>query len=73
MFGDCTLLDMVASRATHTNLMKQHPLTRHSRILSALDNDSRFEKYFIRARGMRGNQMWRSFKLKSQEELENEV
>jgi len=66
MYGDCTLLDMIAVKCTHTNLMKKHPLTRHSRILDALEKDARFEKYFIRMRGMVGNQMWRSFKLKNE-------
>jgi len=67
MFGDCTLLDMIAKRCTHTNLIKTHPLTRHSRILTALENDSRFEKYFVRMNGMLGNQMWRCLKLKVEE------
>jgi len=64
MFGDFSILDMIAVKCTHTNLMKKHPLTRHSRILTALENDSRFEKYFVRMNGMLGNQMWRCLKLK---------
>jgi len=64
MYGDCTLLDMIAERCTHTNLMKLHPLTRHARILNALDKDKRFEKLYFHARGMRGNPYWRSFRLK---------
>jgi len=66
MFGDVTLLDMIAVKCTHTNLMEKHPLTRHNRILNALQRDSRFEKFYVRMRGMRGNQLWRSFKLKEQ-------
>jgi len=70
MYGDVVLLDMVANRATHTTLMKRkngkctHPLNRHNRILDALEKDERFEKFYIRMRGIRGNQLWRSFKLK---------
>lgn len=66
MFGDVTLLDMVADRCTHTNLMEKHPMVRHNRILDALDNDDRFEKYYVKMRGIRGNQIWRSFKLKGE-------
>ena len=66
MWGDCYLLDMIAEKCVHTNLRKQHPLNRHKRILDALEKDNRFEKWFIRMRGMRGNQMWRSFKLKNE-------
>lgn len=64
MYGDTVLLDMIAKRCTHTNLMSKHPLVRHSRILNALDKDSRFEKYYFERRGYRGNKYWRSFKLK---------
>jgi len=66
MYGDSVLLDMIANRATHTNLMKQHPLVRHSRILNALEKDKRFGKYYFERRGFRGNKYWRSFKLKKQ-------
>jgi len=74
MYGDVTLLDMIANRCTHTTLMRKkdgkftHPLNRHKRILDALDNDERFEKFYIRMRGMRGNQLWRSFKLRKEGE-----
>jgi len=61
-YGDTRLLDDIAERATHTNLMDKHPLTRHSRILDALDRDSRFEKYYIKMNGYRGPH-WRQFKL----------
>jgi len=70
MWGDSVLLDMVARRCEHTTLMRKkdgsytHPLNRHNRILDALDKDSRFEKLYFHARGMRGNQYWRNFKLK---------
>jgi len=70
MHGDVTLLDMIAVRCTHTTLMKKkngkytHPLNRHKRILDALEKDKRFEKFYARMPGIRGNQMWRSFKLK---------
>jgi len=52
MFGDCGLLDMIAVKCTHTTLMKAHPLDRHTRILSALENDDRFEKYYVKIREM---------------------
>ena len=65
MFGDCTLLDMVAVRCTHTNLMEKHPMERHRRILNALEKDDRFEKLYCQMHGMRGNQWWRSFKMVS--------
>lgn len=64
MYGDTVLLDMIAKRCTHTNLMKKHPLVRHSRILNALEKDDRFEKFFFERRGFRGNKYWRCFKLK---------
>jgi len=63
MFGDVHLLDMIAERCTHTNLMEKHPMVRHSRILNALENDPRFEKYWVHIRGIGGNPNWRSFKL----------
>ena len=66
MFGDVTLLDMIANRCTHTTLMKKHPMVRHSRILSALENDDRFEKYYVKINGVIGNSIWRSFELKKQ-------
>jgi len=71
MWGDTVLLDMVAERCNHTTLKKKkngswtHPLDRHNRILDALDKDPRFEKQYFHARGMRGNQWWRSFRLKT--------
>lgn len=64
MYGDCGLLDMIANRCTHTNLMTLHPLTRHSRILNALEKDKRFKKFYFERRGFRGNKYARSFKLK---------
>jgi len=64
MFGDTRLLDMVAERATHTNLMDKFPMVRHSRILNALEGDDRFDKRFVRMPGVRGNQIWRWFELK---------
>ena len=70
MWGDTVLLDMIAERCTHTTLRIRkdrkctHPLYRHKRILDALEKDSRFVKLFFHARGMRGNQWWRSFRLK---------
>jgi len=66
MFGDVTLLDMIAVRCTHTTLMKKHPMVRHTRILNALENDDRFEKYYVKMRGVWGNPNWRSFGLKKQ-------
>lgn len=76
MWGDAFLLDMIAERCDaqlHTTLRTKkdgthvHPLNRHNRILNALDKDPRFEKMYFHARGMRGNQWWRSFKLKEEE------
>jgi len=64
MFGDTRLLDDIAERCTHTNLMDKHPMLRHSRILDALENDVRFEKYYVTIRGIRGNPNWRCFELK---------
>lgn len=65
MWGDTYLLDEIAIKCTHTNLVghEVHPLNRHKRILDALDKDDRFEKFYIRMRGMKGN-LWRSFRLK---------
>lgn len=66
MFGDTYLLDMIAERCTHTTLMKKHPMIRHNRILTALQNDGRFEKFYVKMPGIIGNQLWRSFELKKQ-------
>ena len=65
MFGDTRLLDMIAERCTHTNLMDKHPMVRHTRILSALEKDERFEKYYNKMK-IRGYPYWRSFELKKQ-------
>jgi len=70
MFGDYRLLDMVAERATHTNLMDKFPMVRHSRILDALEGDERFEKRFTRMPGIRGNQVWRWFELRTSNKKE---
>ena len=48
MWGDCVLLDECGSRATHTTLMKAHPLDRHQRILNALEGSPLFEKFYIK-------------------------
>ncbi len=64
MFGDVRLLDMVAERATHTTLMEAHPMNRHSRILDALENDSRFRKFLTKRWSIRGNPYLRCFDLK---------
>ncbi len=66
MFGDTRLLDMIAERCTHTNLMEKHPMSRHTRILTALENDDRFEKYYVKVTVTRGYPYWRSFELKKQ-------
>ena len=66
MFGDTVLLDMIASRCTHTNLMEKHPMIRHNRILNALQRDERFEKFYVKMNGYWGNQRWRSFELKKE-------
>ena len=64
MFGDTRLLDMIAERCTHTNLMDKHPMLRHTRILNALEKDERFEKFYVHIRGIGGNPNWRCFELK---------
>lgn len=63
MWGDTGLLDMIAEKCTHTNLMQLHPLDRHKRILDALDKDPRFDKKYVRI-NEKGDPLWRSFKLK---------
>ena len=62
MWGDVHLLDEVAVKCTHTNLMDKHPLVRHKRILDALEKDPRFEKLYIHMNGCPGP-LWRSFKI----------
>lgn len=67
MYGDLGLLDECASRCKHTNLMDLHPLTRHQRILGALEKRlDLFEKLFVKFPGI----PWplvRCFKLKKGE------
>ena len=43
-YGDCHLLDAIAKKATHTTLMKKHPLDRHIAVLNALDRSKLFKK-----------------------------
>lgn len=47
MWGDCGLLDFCAEKCTHTNLMEQHPMDRHQRILGALQKSKLFDTKFI--------------------------
>ena len=47
-YGDCSLLDEIASKATHTTLMKKHPLDRHIAILNALSRSKLFKKSYYR-------------------------
>ncbi len=47
MWNDCGLLDFCAEKCNHTNLMTLHPMTRHSRILSALQKSKLFDTKFI--------------------------
>lgn len=56
-YGDIFLLDDIGSLA---GMKKTHPLNRHQRILRALENDNRFEKWYFRAR----KGLARSFTLK---------
>lgn len=65
MWGDCFLLDEVADRLRKThNLMNLHPLTRHVRILNALEKDKRFKKHLVDLSGAyRGCSVGRCFKL----------
>lgn len=65
MWGDCWNLDAIADLCTHTNLTKQHPLNRHTRILNALEKSDLFEKKVVIGKpGYRGNQASRVFKIK---------
>jgi len=63
MFGDVRLLDMVAERCIHTTLMDILPMTRHTRILNALEKDERFDKGYVKRWSIRGNPYLRHFKL----------
>lgn len=64
MWGDCGLLDMCAKRCKHTNLMSLHPMERHSRILTALENSSLFKKRYVQLQfALTGNRDVRSFTL----------
>ena len=66
MWGDCFLLDDIAVRCKHTNLMTLHPLVRHQRILNALEKSPLFEKRVVwLKRGYQGNQTGRCFTLKN--------
>ena len=65
MWGDTIVLDIIAKRCTHTNLMNKHPMTRHGRILDALGRrPDLFDAYVVPLWGRRGNQSARSFKVK---------
>lgn len=44
-WGDCSLLDEIASRCTHTKLMQMHPLERHIALLNRLEGSSLFKKW----------------------------
>lgn len=55
MWGDCGLLDFCAERCKHTNLMDQHPMIRHDRILTALQNSKLFKTRYVTISQKRGN------------------
>ena len=65
-WGDQPMLDEIAARATHTNLLSLNPLLRHSRILDALERSGKFKKGYITLGGMRGNNKTRCMTLKPQ-------
>lgn len=67
-WGDCGYLDEIGIRATHTNLSSLHPLTRHTRILDALERSGRFEKYYITLGEKKGQKRMRCLTLKPQVE-----
>jgi hypothetical protein len=67
MYGDTHLLDEIANKCTHTNLMTLHPLVRHQRMLNALEKSNLFTKGYVRITGYRGFSLVRSFKLKPKE------
>lgn len=73
MWGDCFLLDEIASKCDHTNLMTLHPLTRHHRIFNSLEKSKLFEKGYVRITGFRGFSLVRVFKLKPYQEDDNET
>lgn len=56
MWGDVGTLDDCASRCTHTDMNKVHPLYRHHRILNALDRSPLFEKGYVRLDIFQNNQ-----------------
>lgn len=67
MFGDVGLMDMAANRATDTNLMTLHPMTRHTRLLTACERSGLFVKKYALIAGKgsgRGQHWWRSLWLK---------
>lgn len=64
MWGDSFLLDVIAERCTHTNLMSLHPLIRHQHILQQLGRSKHFKKYFITLPGIARGRV-RCFKLLS--------
>jgi len=66
MFGDVILLDEIGLRAAHTNLMKLHPLKRHSRILDYLEKSGLFNVDLVKLNGIMGNPYWRILKLKEE-------
>lgn len=47
MHGDAHLFDDCARRATHTNLIDQHPFERQARIMNALERSSLFDKCYV--------------------------
>lgn len=61
MYGDAQLLNEVALRCTHTNLMDVPSMKRQARILGALEHSSLFVKEYVRVPGGQGNQCRRVF------------
>lgn len=65
-WGDSGLLDMIARRAEHTNLMNLHPIERHARILNYLEKEPRLEKRFYRVRLAGRSALVRYFRLREE-------
>lgn len=64
MWGDSGLLDAISAACPELKMIDLHPLTRHKKILDALERSKDFDKSYIRLPGQRGNSMVRCFTLK---------
>lgn len=66
-YGDCHLLDEIASKATHTTLRDKHPLDRHVAILNALGRSKLFKKSYFRVWLGNREGLARTFDIKREE------